>query len=368
LFPAVGKDILLQIIEEYEGREIRYKNIKAAETKQRYTASYRRMMKPVLDNLVFRTTNPVRQPIIEGIALVRKYIDKKNIHYPETEKIPEGLLSGIWEEMATNQDKDFTQIVKHYFELCLLHKLEKALKNKEVWVEGSYRYRNPDQEMPHDWSKMWVSYCRKHLIPDKSEDFVDPIQEQLVLSLENANQFFSNQQDVYIYYPRKGEKGLFRIPKIVKVTEHPILQEIKYKALSRWGILDLADILLEADRQIEFSKFFYSTGQRQVLNSYEIRERLLLSLLGMGTGLGLKRIHAAAKPSFSYEDLIYFNKRFLHPDSVREAIAALVNRILEVRNPKIWGNATACTSDGKYLGAWEENLAANGTRITRNVV
>ncbi len=68
LFPAVGKNILLQIIEEYEGREIRYKNIKAAEIKQRYTASYRRMMKPVFDNLVFRTTNPVCQPIIEGIA------------------------------------------------------------------------------------------------------------------------------------------------------------------------------------------------------------------------------------------------------------------------------------------------------------
>jgi hypothetical protein len=113
------------------------------------------------------------------------------------------------------------------------------------------------------------------LIPEKSGDFVDPIQEELVLSLENAKQFFSNQQDVYIYYPGKGEKGLFRIPKIVKGTEHPILQEIKYKALSRWGILDLADILLEADRQIEFSKFFYSTAQRQVLNSYEIRERLL---------------------------------------------------------------------------------------------
>jgi TnpA family transposase len=72
----------------------------------------------------------------------------------------------------------------------------------------------------------------------------------------------------------------------------------------------------------------------------------------------LKRIHAAAKPSFSYEDLIYFNKRFVHIDSVREAIAALVNRIFTVRNPEIWLAATTCTSDGKYLGAWEENLVA----------
>ncbi|MDQ1278166.1 MAG: hypothetical protein QG555_1208, partial [Thermodesulfobacteriota bacterium] len=95
-----------------------------------------------------------------------------------------------------------------------------------------------------------------------------------------------------------------------------------------------------------------------MLNPHEIRERLLLSLLGRGTGLGIKRIHAAAKPDYSYEDLIYFNKRFMHLDSLREAIVALVNRIIEVRSSQIWGNTSSCTSDGKYIGSWEQNLTA----------
>ena len=358
LFPAVGKDVLYQIIAEYEGRELRYENTQAKEKKKRYLTSYRRMMKPVLDNLTFRTTNPVCKPIVDGIILVRKYLDKKNVCYPETEHIHEELLSGIWEEMGIEKEKDVTRIVKHYFELCVLQKLEKALKNKEVWVEGSYRYRNPDQDLPQDWAEMGMNYCRKHRIPERSEDFVDPIREELASSLKKANEFFSDKRDVYIYYPGNGEKGLFRIPKIVTGPDHPILQEIKQKSLDRWGILDLVDILLEADRQVNFTRFFYSTAQRQVLNPDEIRERLLLSLLGRGTGLGLKRIHAAAKPHFSYEDLLYFNKRYLHLDSVREAISALDNRILEVRSPEIWGTTTACTSDGKYLGAWEQNLVA----------
>jgi TnpA family transposase len=358
LFPAVGKEILYQIIAEYEGRELRYENTQAKEKKKRYLASYRKMMKPVLENLTFRTSNPVCRPIVEGIALVRKYLDKKNVCYPDTEHIHEELLSGIWEEMGIEKEKDVTRIVKHYFELCVLQKLEKALKNKEVWVEGSFRYRNPDQDLPQDWAEMGMNYCRKHLIPERSEDFVDPIRAELASSLKKANEFFSDKQDVYIYYPGNGEKGLFRIPKIVAGPEHPILQEIKQKSLDRWGILDLVDILLEADRQVNFTRYFYSTAQRQVLNPDEIRERLLLSLLGRGTGLGLKRIHAAAKPHFSYEDLLYFNKRYLHLDSVREVISALVNRILEVRSPEIWGTTTACTSDGKYLGAWEQNLVA----------
>jgi TnpA family transposase len=29
-----------------------------------------------------------------------------------------------------------------------------------------------------------------------------------------------------------------------------------------------------------------------------------------------------------------------------------------VRNPEIWGNSTTCASDGKHLGAWDQNLVA----------
>ena len=358
LFPVVGEEILYQIIEEYEGQDLNYDNTQTIEKKKKYTRSYRRIVKPVLDTLVFRATNPACKSLMDGVALVRKYLNKKHTCYPEMEEVPKDLLSGLPEEIWTKKNGTSIRVIKHYFELCVLQKLWKALKNKEVWVEGSYRFRNPDQDLPPDWSDSEISYCEKHGIPERSEDFLNPIREELESSLKEANQFFSEKRDVYIYYPGNSEKGLFRIPKIVKGPEHPILDEIKKKALDRWGILDLVDILLEADRQVNFIRFFYSTAQRQVLKPNEIRERLLLSLLGRGTGLGLKRIHTAAKPSFSYEDLIYFNKRFVHIDSVREAISALVNRILEVRSPEIWKSTSTCTSDGKYLGAWEQNLVA----------
>jgi len=359
VFPIVGKEILYQIVAEYEGRELNYENNQTAEKKKRYTGSYRRMMKPVLDILVFKTANPARQPLLDGIALIRKHLVKKHVCYPETEDIPEGLkLTGSWKEMIVEDEFGTPRIIKHYFELFVLQNLEKALRNKEVWVEGSYRYRNWDQDLPQDLTEKWPYYCNKHKIPYRSEDFIAPIRDELTVELEKANEFFSEKQDVYIYYPGNGERGLFRIPRIVKGPDHPILNEIKQKTMDRWGILDLSDILLEADRQVNFTRFFYSTAQRQVLKPNEIRERLLLSLLGRGTGLGLKRIHAAAKPSFSYEDLIYFNKRYVHVDSIQEAIAALVNRILEVRSPELWGTTTSCTSDGKYMGSWEQNLAA----------
>ena len=32
-----------------------------------------------------------------------------------------------------------------------MDKLQRALKCKEVWVEGSYTFRNPSEDMPSDW-------------------------------------------------------------------------------------------------------------------------------------------------------------------------------------------------------------------------
>ena len=43
------------------------------------------------------------------------------------------------------------RINRQYYELCVLQRLERAVKCKEVWVEGAYAFRNPSQDMPIDW-------------------------------------------------------------------------------------------------------------------------------------------------------------------------------------------------------------------------
>jgi len=75
----------------------------------------------------------------------------------------------------------------------------------------------------------------------------------------------------------------------------------------------------------------------------------------LGTNLGLQRLHSAAKPDCSYDDLRYFMRRFITPEALRDANVALVNHILELRDPRLWGEGTACASDGKFLAAWDRN-------------
>jgi TnpA family transposase len=58
-----------------------------------------------------------------------------------------------------------------------------------------------------------------------------------------------------------------------------------------------------------------------------------------------------------YSDLLYVRRRFITKDHLRAAIVMVVNAILQTRLPHIWGEGTtACASDSKKFGAWDQNL------------
>ena len=359
VFASVDEKVFQLLVDEFEQEAPDYEASRAEVMRKKYAASYRRMLKPVLEILTFRSNSAVFQPLLDGIGIVRKFVTTKHVHYPANTEIPSALLTGNWASLIWEEGAGGRRAVKQHFELCVLQKLERATKCKEIWVEGSYRFRNPDEDMPADWPQHREAFYEKRGLPSDPDDFLKPLQEEMAKALEALNRFLgSRTSDVTITHPGGGERGIFKVPKLEKRPERVIIQEAKAGVQRTWGMLDLLDILVEADRRVQFNRFFHTSGQRQVLDSEEVRLRLLLTIFSLGTNVGLKRIHAATKPSCSYADLRYFRNRYLHADALREAIAALVNCILEARNPDIWGSGTACASDGKQLGAWDQNLMA----------
>jgi TnpA family transposase len=134
------------------------------------------------------------------------------------------------------------------------------------------------------------------------------------------------------------------------------LLELKSEILKRWPLTSLLDMLKETDLRTDFSKAFRSATGRESLDPATLQKRLLLCLYGLGTNTGLKRVSSGAGAE-SYSDLVYVRRRFIRKEPFREAIAKVVNGVFRVRLPHIWGEATtACASDSKKFGAWDQNL------------
>ena len=65
----------------------------------------------------------------------------------------------------------------------------------------------------------------------------------------------------------------------------------------------------------------------------------------------------ASSPGTTAKDLAYVRRRYVTIDALRQAIAIITNGTLQARNPAIWGDGTtACASDSKHFGAWDQNL------------
>jgi TnpA family transposase len=120
-------------------------------------------------------------------------------------------------------------------------------------------------------------------------------------------------------------------------------------------MLDLLDVFVEADRIVNYTRFFTHSGTKEVRSREILRPLIILDLFGEGTNTGIKRV-AKANPKYSYNELLYVRKTYFSPEALRNAIAEVVNKILHLRNPLLWGEGSACASDGKRFGAWDQNL------------
>ena len=119
---------------------------------------------------------------------------------------------------------------------------------------------------------------------------------------------------------------------------------------------NLLDILKETELRVRLTECFRSVGAREVLPPDVLQRRLLLCLYGLGTNAGLKRMCSGGGED-GYPDLQYVRRRYITKEQMRAAIAQVCNAIFHVRNPALWGEGTtACASDSKQFGAWDQNL------------
>jgi TnpA family transposase len=112
----------------------------------------------------------------------------------------------------------------------------------------------------------------------------------------------------------------------------------------------------EADLRLNFTEVLRSPTSYETMERSVLQPRLLLCLHGLGTNAGLQRM-AALDSGTTPRDLAYVRRRYLSVDTLRRAIAVVADGTLHARDPAIWGSGTtACASDSKHFGAWDQNL------------
>lgn len=349
IFPEVPEKWLQTLIQEVEGTAGYTGKIKKA-LQSSYRFHYRRMLPELLNNLEFRCTNAQYQPLMQALVLVKSQLEIKKPFFPEGMDIPlKGIVPSSWMPLVVENEK----VNRVAYEICVLKALREQLRCREIWVVGSRRYRDPEDDLPQDFEDRKADYYEDLGIPMDAKAFTASLREELTSQLQSLDKRITANHKVNIVPIKDGHK--ISITPFEPQAEPENLATLKREIFQRWPGTSLLDILKETDLRVDFTRFIQSGTERSHMDKATLQRRILLSLFGMGTNTGIKSMESL--PEDDYKELLYIRRRYISNEGLRQAIAQVVNATLAIRLPRIWGEGTtACAADSKQFGAWDQNL------------
>jgi TnpA family transposase len=353
IFPVAPEPWLRTLIEEVE-TSTDYKGKVRRALHRSYRAHYRPMLPEILNNLEFRCTNTRYQPIMEALKILKENLHHKGPTYPKGVQPPlKGIVPSDWMSLVTDGEGKRRKINRTAYEICVLKALREQLRCREIWIIGSRRYRNPEEDLPQDFEERKATYYEDLGIPLDAKAFTAALREELPHHLKALDKEMPTNSRVKIV-SKKGEHRISITPLEPK-PDPENLAILKQEVNRRWWGTSLLDMLKETDLRLGFTQCLRSGTERSHMDETTLQRRLLLCLFGLGTNTGIKSMES--RPADDYKDLLYVRRRFVSPEGLRQAIAKVVNATLAARLPRIWGEATtACASDSKQFGAWDQNL------------
>lgn len=357
IFPIVGENTLTNLIKEYKSNGPGYKLEVHKVIRASYSSHYRRMIPKILKVLPFRSNNELHKPVLDAWEFIKAKQPSRKTYFNTHDDVPiDGVIQSKWLEVVIEEDNNGNKRVNRInYEICVLQALREKLRCKEIWVEGADRFRNPDEDLPHDFSENRDFYYEDLGHSQDADAFVDELKSRMHDALTSLNGSMPSNQKVRL---RNTDKNRICITPLDKQVEPQNINRMKGEVQAQWPTTNLLDMLKEADMQIGFTDSFETMRTSERVDRSDLQRRLILGLYGIGTNAGLKRL-SAGKHGVTYKELLRTRQLYMNKYSLRQAIAMVVDATFAARDTLLWGEGTtACASDSTQIGSWDQNLMA----------
>ncbi|MET8537973.1 Tn3 family transposase [Streptomyces sp. NPDC005065] len=356
LYPVVGEKTLRDLVAEAKANEKVFKAKVRTTLRSSYSSYYRQMLPPLLKTLGFKCNNTAYRPVMDALALLEKYaeVDGKTRFYDAADEVPmDGVARKDWREAVVD---DKGKVERIPYELCVLVALRDAIRRREIYIEGGLRWRNPENDLPGDFEATRTVHYAAIRQPMDPKAFIADLKKRMTSGLDRLSAALADGSAGGVKVTTRHGDPWITVPKLEKLEEPTGLQVLKEEVIRRWGVLDLLDVLKNADFLTGFTDEFSSVAAYERIDRAVLQRRLLLALFALGTNMGIRAIVATGEHGESEAALRHIRRHFITVDNLREAVTKLVNATFAARDTVWWGRGTACASDSKKFGSWSSNF------------
>ena len=353
IYPVVDIETLKRLKEDLNQRGNWYKKQVRIKMRLLYSHGSRTELLDLLALLKFNAKDDEDKALLSAINFIIKHRNTVGDIYNESTPL-DHVIPDSWRDFVVENPSDsLVQVNKLNYEIVVCSEIMKRLAYKGIWIDGGYRYRSPQKDLPADFEENKAKYYDELGLPIEAMEFIKSLKGEMQNKLSSLNETILANDKVTLS-EKKG--GHIKISPSLPQKSPENIEDLQNEIIKRWGYINLIDAFKETNFRIGFTRHLETVGLYSKLSINKLVTRLLLSIYAIGSNTGLKRI-SIANPDADESDLKYVKRRFINPSNIRLAIREVVNAVIGIRDPQIWGNATTSVAcDSKKLESWDQNL------------
>lgn len=361
LLRKIGKIILDTTVDDVNIRKLIYQDLTIEDLKQaiedcnrvirpkddhffdfftKHYSDIRKYSPTILSSIHFKS-NTANHPLLQNINFIKKYINKDN--QSELIEAPSTAIPKRWWDYVFPEEGS----VNHrYYEMCTLWELRGAIRSGDIWIEHSRKFANPESYLipKKQWPSLKIEFLKMANLPKNFADQLKKKKKELEDLIPVVDQMLAKNN-------RIGEVRIENDELIVPrylAEDKEKNEDFKNLIGNSLPRVDLADILLEVDSWVNFSKHFTHLSGNEPRSS-EIITSIYASIISLACNIGNAQMAQAS--SIPRTSLLWVTKWYLRENTLSLALAEIIN--FHHRHPlsPYWGGGTLSSSDGQRFPA-----------------
>ncbi|MBT6207004.1 MAG: DUF4158 domain-containing protein, partial [Francisellaceae bacterium] len=151
IYPDIPRDLLLELINDLRQRGKWYQGQVKEKIRSNYVHGNRSILLPLLGLFDLKKDHALYKPVIDAVMFINENWNSTNREYYT--KVPplDGVISKSWKSRVIIDTNDDSKVNKYNYEIAVLEQIKVLIGFKGIWINGSYRFRNPSDDIPKDF-------------------------------------------------------------------------------------------------------------------------------------------------------------------------------------------------------------------------
>lgn len=303
-------------------------------------ATVRAFLPTLFRTVTFHAT-PVAHPVLEAVTFLTSIERKKN---PALDAAPRSVIERSWQKYVIVRESKEEHIDRTAYTICVVERLQEALRRHEVFVAPSERWSDPRANLLQ--GAAWAvrgQVCQTLGRSEQPEETLSALQTELHTAYQQTQANFAANTAVRI--EREDGKDRLVLTPLDRLEEPKSLLTLRGRINQRLPLVQLPEVVLEMHAQTNFASAFTHVSEGSA-RAESLSLSICAVLIAEACNIGLTPVVSPTNPALTYDRLTWVQQNYIRAETLSRANAMLVDAQAKLTLAHAWGGGEVASADG----------------------